>query len=760
MSKKILIDASHLEEKRVAVIDEQTKLEEFEFESSLKETLKGNIYLAKVTRVEPSLQAAFVDYGGNRHGFLAFNEIHPDYYQIPVSDREKLEKELAEAQSRVSFEYDEEIFDGDVEIREAENQSSKPKSQDLAVKEESFLEGIVHIESGENDMEIQTFGGTTEEEKTEIKKRSLSDDTQSIRVDITKKYKIQEVIKRNQILLVQIVKEERGNKGAALTTYLSLAGRYSVLMPNTVNAGGISRKIGNVKDRKRLREILNELPIEEKQSLIIRTAGQERTKPEIKRDFDYLTKTWDKIREKTLNSVAPTLVHEEGDMIRRVIRDLYTKEVDEILIEGEESYKVAKNFMRTLIPSHAKKIQSYKDPLLSLFRKYEIEKQIEELQLSTVQLRSGGSLVINSTEALVAIDINSGRATKERHIDETAYNTNMEAAVEIARQLRLRDLAGLIVIDFIDMDNTQHINSVEKCFRNAIKSDRARIQTGRISQFGLLELSRQRLRPSLFETLTQTCQACGGSGHIRSIESTALAIIRSIEDEGALGRAKSLDLFVPVELAVYLFNHKRPAIEKLEKRFKFTVTLHEDRTLKTDTYELRRKALRQEKEERKAKHQKVSKGKKSTQEKTKAEESSDKPTRTDAGQDKKQKDKRKQQKQRKTHRDKKSERLETEVKESSSAQASVAEKSDLKEDTSVKDKKKPRSRNRRRRHRPRDEASNKTEETKEKAATKSPKEGADLPSLTPSAEIAANDFGQNAEEGATPKKGWWGKLLK
>lgn len=594
MKLKILVDASHVEEKRVAIINEKNKLEEFEWETSTKQHCKSNIYLAKIIRVEPSLQAAFVDFGGNRHGFLAFNEIHPDYYQIPISDKEKLEEELAKEQIKKKSELEDIAFETMENPLEGSEDTAHEAShtQNSGQEEQGFqaMEGTIELQTMDESLEIQTFGGNiageeTKEDSAETAGKSSSRDLKSLRR--FRRYKIQEVIKRNQILLVQVVKEERGNKGAALTTYLSLAGRYSVLMANTPHAGGISRKISNPTDRKRLREVLGEVPTEEKQSLIIRTAGQGRTKLEIKRDFEYLVRTWDKIRERTLNSLAPSLIYEEGDIIRSVIRDLYSKDVEEILIEGEEDYKTAKAFMKTLVPSHAKKVQLYKDETVSLFRKFEVEKQIEDIQNLTARLPSGGSLVINVTEALVAIDINSGKSTRERHIEETAFNTNLEAATEIARQLRLKDLGGLVVVDFIDMENSSHIQAVERRLRESLKQDRARIQVGRISQFGLLELSRQRLRPSILESLTQPCQACSGTGYIRSVESTALALLRSLEDVGIQGKVSDVEVAVSAALVLYLFNNKRSSIESIERKFNLKIRLVQDITLTEEAFVLK-----------------------------------------------------------------------------------------------------------------------------------------------------------------------------
>jgi ribonuclease E len=524
MAKRMLIDATHPEETRVVVIS-GTRLDEFDFESSTKKQLKGNIYLAKVVRVEPSLQAAFIDYGGNRHGFLAFSEIHPDYYRIPISDRAAL-------------------------IKEDAKQSKNGEAED-----------------GDDGGGLEVVGG---DEAEEVQRR---------RPRIQRAYKIQEVIKRRQILLVQVVKEERGNKGAALTTYLSLAGRYCVLMPNTARGGGVSRKITNPKDRKRLKEIIETFDISDEMAVIVRTAGSERTKAEIKRDFEYLIRLWREIRELTLNSTAPTLIHEEANIIKRAIRDLYTKEIDEVLVEGDEGYKTAKGFMRMMVPSHARKVKPAGDEgdgTIPLFHRYQVESQLDAIHNSTVQLKAGGYIVLNPTEALVSIDVNSGRATRERHIEETALKTNVEAADEIARQLRLRDLAGLIVIDFIDMEESKNVTAVERRLKEAMRHDRARIQIGRISPFGLLELSRQRLRPSLVETSTLPCQHCGGSGNVRSTESTSLHILRAIEEEGIRRRSTEITTFVPAAVALYVLNQKRKRLGEIEQRYGFRVFVAAD----------------------------------------------------------------------------------------------------------------------------------------------------------------------------------------
>jgi len=556
MTKRMLIDATHAEETRVVVLD-GNRLEEFDFETSTKKQLKGNIYLAKVTRVEPSLQAAFVDYGGNRHGFLAFNEIHPDYYQIPVADRQALaEEERAEAEAHDAAE-DEKAGGG----QSGHDKSRREKADDNEDDEEHGA--------------VEMIGGDDAEDLAPRRRTPV------------RRYKIQEVIKRRQILLVQVVKEERGNKGAALTTYLSLAGRFCVLMPNTARGGGISRKIVNPEDRKRLKAIAAELPVPEGVGVILRTAGLGRSRAEIKRDFNYLIKLWDQIRETTLESVAPALVHEEANLIKRAIRDLYSRDIEEVLVEGEEGYRMAKQFMRMLMPSHAKRVVQYGDRI-PLFHRYQVENQLDAMHSPVVHLKSGGYIVINPTEALVSIDVNSGRATRERNIEETAFRTNLEAAEEIARELRLRDLSGLIVIDFIDMDEPKNNRTVERRFKEAVKNDRARIQIGRISAFGLLELSRQRLRPSLIEASTQVCPHCGGMGHIRSIESTALHVLRAIEDEGIRERSSEITIFVPTAVALYVLNQKREMLTTIEERYAFRVFVASDDDLIPPDYRLDR----------------------------------------------------------------------------------------------------------------------------------------------------------------------------
>ncbi len=674
MAKKMLIDATHAEETRVVVVD-GNKVEEFDFESENKRQLAGNIYLAKVTRVEPSLQAAFVDYGGNRHGFLAFSEIHPDYYQIPVADREALmEEERAYAEAMKARDEAEETkpkkrrsrsrskaadvkTDDPVETLEVSSEPTGMETIDLDDGEETEVpEGTspmeivaeTPVEEPEDAAEPVAEEAPTEEAKSEdvdqqaeapeetaevaedapveatdtdqeepsdeveaksdeeeaeasgdepeadgetesksadaaskddtIESVADEDDSEDIRPPRKprpRRYKIQEVIKVRQVLLVQVVKEERGNKGAALTTYLSLAGRYCVLMPNTARGGGISRKITNAADRKKLKDIAAEIDVPTGAGLIVRTAGAKRTKSEIKRDYEYLQRLWEQIRELTLQSIAPAKIYEEGDLIKRSIRDLYNRDIDEVLVEGEGGYRIAKDFMKMIMPSHAKNVKRYEDAL-PLFARYQVESYLAGMFNPTVQLKSGGYIVIGVTEALVAIDVNSGRATKEGSIEETALKTNLEAAEEVARQLRLRDLAGLIVIDFIDMDERKNNSAVEKRLKDKLKTDRARIQVGRISGFGLLEMSRQRLRPGMLEATTQPCPSCHGTGLIRSDDNMALSILRQIEEEGTRRRSREVLVRCPVSIANFLMNQKREHIAQIEARYGLSVRIEGD----------------------------------------------------------------------------------------------------------------------------------------------------------------------------------------
>jgi ribonuclease E len=553
MSMRMLIDARHPEETRVAVV-KGNRIEEFDFESAEHKQLKGNIYLAKVTRVEPSLQAAFVDYGGNRHGFLAFSEIHPDYYQIPKADREALLREEAEHAA------EEERLRG-AELDEG-NGDEAPEEPDYA--------------NGDDETETVTEETGTGSNRSPVDE-SAADELRRKRQNLRRRYKIQDVIQRRQVLLVQVVKEERGNKGAALTTYLSLAGRYCVLMPNTSHGGGISRKISNGADRKRLKSIMSDLNLPKTMGLIVRTAGLSRTKTEIKRDFDYLARLWDEIRERTLSSTAPALIYRDSDLIKRAIRDLYHREIEEVIVEGEEGYKAARGFMKLLMPSHVRRVHLHSETT-PLFQRQGVEDQLSAMYQPIVQLKSGGYLVINPTEALVSIDINSGRSTREHNIEQTAFNTNLEAAQEIARQLRLRDMAGLIVIDFIDMEQSSHVRKVEKAMKEALKNDRARIQVGRISSFGLMEMSRQRLRTGVLEASTKPCPHCEGTGLMRTAASAGLSALRILEDEAARGRGERIQLRAGREAAIYVLNKKRGELADIEQRYGVMIEIVIDET--------------------------------------------------------------------------------------------------------------------------------------------------------------------------------------
>ncbi|RWH70416.1 ribonuclease E/G [Mesorhizobium sp.] len=692
MPNKMLIDASHPEETRVVVV-RGNRIEEFDFESQDKKQLKGNIYLARVTRVEPSLQAAFVEYGGNRHGFLAFSEIHPDYYQIPVADRQALLR--AEAQE-AEDEDDEEAENGEEQQARdrggrrnrrrggknrdrGEHRHASPESEespvepaaleepaaeaagseeaggetaDAAPGDASIVAEAVEVETGretaeepaaetggdqatddENDkpseggptsiaasveadviseavpqadqpeqsgeaasdndrgmLEDVSASHSDEHEVESVGAEDALEEIRNRRKPVRRQYKIQEVIKRRQILLVQVVKEERGNKGAALTTYLSLAGRYSVLMPNTARGGGISRKITNAQDRKRLKEVVTDLDVPQGMGVILRTAGESRTKAEIKRDYEYLMRLWENVRSLTLQSTAPALVYEEGSLIKRSVRDLYNKDIDEILVSGEDGYREAKDFMRMLMPSHAKVVQPYRDTT-PIFVRNGIEAQLDRMLQPQVTLKSGGYIIINQTEALVSIDVNSGRSTKEHSIEETALHTNLEAAEEVARQLRLRDLAGLIVIDFIDMEENRNNRSVEKRLKDHLKNDRARIQVGRISHFGLMEMSRQRIRASVLESTMKPCPHCGGTGHVRSDSSVALMVVRAIEEFLLKDSRSHIIVRTPAATALYVLNHKRANLVELEARFGLTITIEADETLGTQHYAIFRGAI-------------------------------------------------------------------------------------------------------------------------------------------------------------------------
>lgn len=609
MTKRMLIDATQAEETRVAVI-ENDKLDTYDFDSAVRKQIKGSIFLAKVTRVEPSLQACFVEYGGNRQGFLAFTEIHPDYYRIPVEDRQAL---LAE-EAAWDDEEDEEDFPEAPRQRVSEEQPDMPVESNAGESEEpkQGLEALSHaldqaipqlqgeVELAETpadeitaeasdvnapnvteiprDNTTETVGGDDEDDQQNQRSRHMG--------RLRRRYKIQEVIKRRQIMLVQATKEERGNKGAAMTTYISLPGRYCVLMPNSPRGGGVSRKITDPQARRKMKELLSELDLPNGMSVILRTAGLTRSRADVKRDLEYLLKLWDEIRRDTMQAVAPALIYEEADIFKRTIRDLYNRDTAEIIIAGEEGYRKVKTFMHQMVPQHGKRVKYYRDPLVPLFQRYNVEAQIANVFKPRVELKSGGYIIINPTEALVSIDVNSGRATRERHIDDTALKTNMEAAQEIARQLRLRDLGGLVVIDFIDMDSSRHNSKVERKLREAMAEDRARIEIGRISGFGLLELSRQRLHPSLTETHFEPCAHCAGTGLVRTTDSAAVVAIRHIEAEAVKGKAVAITASVPVNVAVYILNHKRDELNRMEDYFGCRIAVRADEKMKPNDVEI------------------------------------------------------------------------------------------------------------------------------------------------------------------------------
>jgi len=606
MQKKLLIDASHQEETRIVLLNNQ-QVEEFDFESINKKQIAGNIYLAKVTRVEPSLQAAFLDYGGNRHGFLAFSEIHPDYYQIPIADKKLLLENTFELEDEknncIEVEYTNEDQDN-LNSHENEIFSSKDLSQIQKILSFDNIENInrklsFHSDEKEEKIiiefnELDNFTSDLSYNYEPIKTKPISpaQDTSNLsRLAKQKKfynknkYKIQEVIKVRQVLLIQVVKDERGNKGAALTTYISLAGRYCVLMPNTARGGGISRKITNVGDRKKLKETAKEFSIPDKMGLIIRTAGAKKTKSEIKKDYEYLLRQWEQIRNLTLQSIAPCPIYEEGSVIKRTIRDLYSKDISEIIVEGDMGFNEAKEYMKMLMPTHSKKIKKYNDKI-PIFSFFNVEEYLSGMFNPTVQLKSGGYIVIGITEALVAIDVNSGKATKESGIEETALRTNIEAADEIARQLRMRDLAGLIVIDFIDMEERRNNSLVEKRIRDSLKIDRARIQVGKISSFGLLEMSRQRLRYGMIEATTMLCTNCHGTGLTRSNENLSLSILRKIENLQLEKTIKGINVKVPVDVANYILNQKRRYLSEIEKGINTNIFIISDLTLNNPNYSI------------------------------------------------------------------------------------------------------------------------------------------------------------------------------
>lgn len=579
MSVKMLVDAQHPEETRVVILD-GAKIQEFDIETSTKKQVKGNVYLAKVTRIEPSLQAAFVEYGGNRQGFLPFSEIHPDYYQIPVADREQLIREEEEREREE---------EGEVNERQPESlQDEQPSAENPEEEREEGESASGEEDSGQDQEREQEEGHERREAEAGVEVIANDEpyEPERKRRVATRRYKIQEVIKKNQVILIQVVKEERGNKGASLTTYISIPGRYCVLMPNTNRGGGVSRKITDQKERNKLKEVLDSVKINEGISVIVRTAGMGRTKTEIIRDYEYLIRLWDNIRELTLSSNAPALVYEEGNVVKRALRDLYNSKTEEVLIEGEAAHKAAKEFMKMMMPSHANKIKLYKEPT-PIFYKYGVEDELLSMHNPVVHLSSGGYIVIAVTEALIAIDVNSGRSTGERNIESTATRTNLEAAEEIARQLRLRDLAGLIVIDFIDMMEVRNRKNVEKSLKEALKMDRARIQVGRISPFGLLEMSRQRLRPSLTEINMHVCAACNGAGIIRSTESTCVQLIHVIENEVSQGGGEGKIIVTTTpEMALYLLNNKRHRITALEQQYNFSLTINADASMPPSQYKI------------------------------------------------------------------------------------------------------------------------------------------------------------------------------
>ncbi len=628
MANKMLIDAAHPEETRVVVV-RGNRVEEFDFESASRRQLRGNIYLAKVTRVEPSLQAAFVDYGGNRHGFLAFSEIHPDYYQIPVADRQALieaeQREIAEERAgEAQPEYETAGSETEVAEEPAETAEtdadmdgggedaspamaaeaaeapsvSEPADEEPPADMAEGGEAAAADEDGDDnepasaeddaepvptasagEIEVNGVEVVSDDSVESVGAEDAMEEVPERRRPRVRQYKIQEVIKRRQVLLVQVVKEERGNKGAALTTYLSLAGRYSVLMPNTARGGGISRKITSMADRKRLKQVVSDLEVPEGMGVILRTAGAARTRAEVKRDFEYLLRLWENVRELTLRSTAPALVYEEGSLIKRSIRDLYNKDIDEVIVAGDDAYREAKDFMRMLMPSHAKNVQPYKEGQPIFARYSGVEAQLDAMFSPQVTLKSGGYMVINPTEALVSIDVNSGRSTREHNIEDTALQTNLEAAEEVARQLRLRDLAGLIVIDFIDMEEKRNNRAVERKLNDALKNDRARIQVGRISHFGLLEMSRQRIRTGVLESTTTVCPTCQGSGHVRAPASVALHVLRSLEDQLLKGVTHDLTIRTRTPVALYILNQKRPHLFEIEQRFGLHITVSADETI-------------------------------------------------------------------------------------------------------------------------------------------------------------------------------------
>lgn len=576
MSKRILIDATHVEETRVVLL-ENGQVQDFDSETSVKKQLKGNIYLAKVTRVEPSLQAAFIDYGGDKHGFLPFSEIHPDYYSIPISDKQDLLKSI-----RAEENHDDDDDNTETSSTEASEPTAIPdNNNDITTESVPHRRRSErpsrhnHREEDENKSTIEEIGGEEDDHDSSIKSSNLY-----------KKYKIQEVIKRNQIILVQVDKEERGNKGASLTSFISLAGRFCVLMPNSLRKGGVSRRIGSNEDRRRLKKVIADLRMSEDAGIIVRTAGSSKTDKEIKDDYDYLAGLWNQIRELTLTSTAPAFVHEESNLIKRTMRDMYNDSIKEVIIEGDETFKAVKDFIQKVMPGHRGDIRHYKNKV-PIFSRYKVEEQIAGLFKAQVHLQSGGSIVINPTEALISIDVNSGKSTGQRSVEDTATNTNLEAAQEIARQLRLRDLSGLIVIDFIDMMELKNRKAVENLLKNAFEEDRAKIQIGRISSFGLLEMSRQRLRASFLEINTKICHTCNGAGVIKATESIAINVLRAIEDEVSRGsKCKAVEVYLATDVAIFILNHKRKPLTLIEDRYNVRVFIHADNVIAGENWRI------------------------------------------------------------------------------------------------------------------------------------------------------------------------------
>ncbi|MFW0777092.1 MAG: Rne/Rng family ribonuclease [Rickettsiales bacterium] len=821
--KRMLIDALHPEETRVVIADER-QVYDFDFVSSNKKPLKGNIYLAKVTRVEPSLQAAFVEYGGGKQGFLPFSEIHADYYQIPVSDRQRLVEEdaseeetednNANAKDEKTEQAPEENKDKEQTDSEEVNETSAnvplaPAIEETPDSEEADDDKPISMKEAAEDVSTSEEVAPPPAEEADTKDaqaktdsapngENASEDVETIETEeeeiqsrpknrYSRRYKIQEVIRRGQVVLVQVIKEERGNKGASLTSYLSLAGRYCVLMPNSPKDGGISRKIASAEDRKRLKAISTELRLAQGMSVIIRTAGMDRTRAEIKRDYDYLVKLWNHIREETLKSNAPALIYEESDVVKRAIRDQYTNDIDEVVIEGDEGYKAAKEFMQLLLPSHTPKIKQYKEST-PLFYAYDIEDQLLSMHDESVKLKSGGYIVINPTEALISIDVNSGRATSERNIEETAAKTNLEAAAEVARQLKLRDLAGLIVIDFIDMLDSRNRRAVERALKDALKMDRAKIQLGRISPFGLLEMSRQRLRPSISETNMVQCPHCIGRGYIRSNESMSIQMIRALEKEAATGNWSGLRLIAPQAVALHLLNTKRSNLDSIEERHDVTIQVLISPDLATSDYNLEK--MRRSNADQKRGRGKGRKAADSPVKASKVLEEMDIPSEDEATQEEDGRTKRRSRRGRRGGRNRGDKRnsKKVEEQENTTSETTADEKSPADEenpstsaDTEKKERRPRRSRTRGGTRRRRKEAEDKPSTEKEASPTNDndakKDDGKALPAFAtnepvpieppaPAYEMQKEKKAVNAPE-STPrdpnvpaKKGWWQKMIE